>query len=185
MRSKSWECTLATAWQRNYTTNLTLSRNLTKSKLSALLGQTETFLLRAKSLSLTPSSSLSFNINAHAPLSQQEYLKSTKNIATQFLWSGKKSKIAYINLIQDISSSGLKLADLQTRVNTTHISWIKFIASNQDSLSARILSEITSVDEPFLLLLTKNANSIKFKQGFSHLGAILQTYGSTFRTENL
>lgn len=46
--------------------------------------------------------------------------KEYKNIATQFLWSGKKPKIAYNNLIQDIPSGGLKLADLQTRVNTNH-----------------------------------------------------------------
>lgn len=52
----------------------------------------------------------------------QEY----KHIATEFLWAGKKPKIAYNNIIQNIPSGGLKLADLQTRVYANHISWIKY-----------------------------------------------------------
>lgn len=110
-------------------------------------------------------------------------LKEYKNIATSFLWSGKKSKIAYNNLIQDIPSGGLKLADLETRIHTSHISWIKHIASHQDSLSAQIIAEMSKIDEPYMLLLTKNTYSNRFRQSFKHLCAILHTWERVHNSE--
>lgn len=99
-----------------------------------------------------------------------------KNIMTHFLWSGKKPKIAYKNLIQDIPFGGLKLADLQTRVETSHLSWIKYIASHPESLSAKIISELTQIEDVYLILLSKNANSAKLTCGFKHLSEILKTW---------
>lgn len=103
-------------------------------------------------------------------------IKEYKAIATDFLWSGKKPKIAYNNIIQDIPLGGLKLADLQTRINTIHLSWILYIASYQGSLSARILAELTHNNDVYLILLIKNAKSTSLQHSFKHLFAIFQTW---------
>lgn len=57
--------------------------------------------------------------------------------------------------------------------------------SHRDSLSASILTELAKVDDPYLLLLTKTANSTYFKQGFHHLFAILSTWESFHNREPL
>lgn len=50
-----------------------------------------------------------------------------KKIITDFFWSDKRGKVAYNTLIQDISDGGLKLPDLATRLQATHLYWIKFM----------------------------------------------------------
>ena len=48
-----------------------------------------------------------------------------KDIIKDFLWSGGSSKIAYDTLTRDVKSGGLKLIDLETKVKSLQISWIK------------------------------------------------------------
>lgn len=71
---------------------------------------------------------------------------------------------------------GLKLADLQTRIHATHLSWIKNIVSHPDSLSARIITELTNNGDIYTNLLAKNTKLTKFKHKFNHLSDILQTW---------
>lgn len=52
-----------------------------------------------------------------------EYKKTT----TDFFWNGKRGKVAYKVLIQDIPQGGIKLPDLLTRIQTSHLYWIKFL----------------------------------------------------------
>lgn len=62
-----------------------------------------------------------------------------KSLVTDFLWDGKRSKIAYNLLIQRIEDGGLKLADLETRVHTIRLGLIKKIWLNPDSSWVKIL----------------------------------------------
>lgn len=43
-------------------------------------------------------------------------LDEVRRMVTQFVWSGRRSKIAYATLIQPTQDGGLKLADLETRI---------------------------------------------------------------------
>lgn len=73
-----------------------------------------------------------------------------KKIMVDFLWSGKRSKIAYALLIQDIDHGGLNLPDLLDRVSTSLISWIRNLWRHQDSPWAQVLKHhlhLTNVRE--------------------------------------
>lgn len=48
-----------------------------------------------------------------------------KKVITSFLWDNRPSKIAYHLVIQDISAGGLKLVDLETRMQVAHMSIIR------------------------------------------------------------
>lgn len=63
-----------------------------------------------------------------------------KRIVTDFLWDGKRSKIAYNLLIQQIEDGGLKLADLETRLHTIRLSLIQKVWNNPDSTWAALLA---------------------------------------------
>lgn len=56
-----------------------------------------------------------------------------------FLWSGKCSKIAYSLLIQEIDHGGLALPDLENRVATSLLSWIRDLWFNPVSAWAAVL----------------------------------------------
>lgn len=66
-------------------------------------------------------------------------LTELKKIITDFFWSNKRGMVAYNVLVQDIQNGGLKLPDLTTRIQTTHIYWIKFIWDHPDSVMASFL----------------------------------------------
>lgn len=63
-----------------------------------------------------------------------------KKIVTDFLWNNGRSKIAYNLLIQDIQMGGLKLPDFQTRVHVSHISLVKRIWLNPNSIWASVMA---------------------------------------------
>lgn len=56
-----------------------------------------------------------------------------KKIMVDFLWSGKKTKIAYALLIQNIDYGGLQLPDLEYRVMTSLLTWIRNLWRQPDS----------------------------------------------------
>lgn len=64
-----------------------------------------------------------------------------KKIATEFLWSGKRSKVVYNLMIQQIEHGGLMLPDLDTRIHAIHLGIIKRIWHNPNSTWAAILAE--------------------------------------------
>lgn len=66
----------------------------------------------------------------------------TRKIATLFLWDGKRSKIAYHSIIQDIKNGGLKLMDLSCRKKANHIGWIKRILREPNGSSAEMVRKI-------------------------------------------
>lgn len=66
-----------------------------------------------------------------------------KQIITDFFWSGKRGKVSYNLLIQDIVDGGIKLPDLATRIRTIHLYWIKFLWNHPDSIMASVLTKLT------------------------------------------
>lgn len=68
--------------------------------------------------------------------------KEYKKIITQFLWNGKKPKIAYTSLTQTISRGGLNLIDLDTRIKVNHLQWIRRMIARPEMNTAVSLSSI-------------------------------------------
>lgn len=66
-------------------------------------------------------------------------LSETRNIATSFLWTGKRSKAAYNTVIQTASDGGLCLMDLEYRTHINHLAWIKCIVKNPESTAAEMI----------------------------------------------
>lgn len=60
----------------------------------------------------------------HTPL---RVLKEYSKILQEFIWDGKRSKIAYKTLILPITQGGLKLIDLDTRIQANMLQWIRRI----------------------------------------------------------
>lgn len=73
----------------------------------------------------------------HTPI---QVFKEYRRLVTNFIWNGKKPKVAYCTLTLPISQGGLNLMDLEVRVKVSLLQWIRrFIRSPQinaaDSLS--------------------------------------------------
>ena len=61
----------------------------------------------------------------------KKFLKEAKQIIVHFLWAGKKPKIAYDALIQDIANGGLKLIDIATKSKALKLTWAKKATEEQ------------------------------------------------------
>lgn len=78
-----------------------------------------------------------------------------KKIMVDFLWSGKKSKIAYALLVQDIDQGGLSLPDLHTRVTTSLLAWIRYIWTRPHTIWTAVLQHHLKSDDIKATLLCK------------------------------
>lgn len=54
-----------------------------------------------------------------------------RRIVTDFVWNGRKPKVAYKTLILPVAKGGLGLMDLQTRANVSAIQWVRRILLNR------------------------------------------------------
>ena len=54
----------------------------------------------------------------------EEQFKEIKKIIVQFVWSGKKSRIAYSKLIQPYDQGGLKLVDIKAKNASLKAAWV-------------------------------------------------------------
>lgn len=50
-----------------------------------------------------------------------------KQIISAFIWNGRKPKISHESIIQPIEEGGLKLIDLEVRVQVNLLQWVKLI----------------------------------------------------------
>lgn len=74
--------------------------------------------------------------NTHTP---RRVIPETKKIACEFIWSGKRSKIAYNSLIQSVSDGGLKLMDIEARITASLLSWARRIILSPESTANNII----------------------------------------------
>ena len=59
-------------------------------------------------------------------------IQEVKNILLDFLWDGKKAKIAYDVIIQNITDGGLKMVDFGEKVKSLKVSWIKRLTDSSN-----------------------------------------------------
>lgn len=78
-----------------------------------------------------------------------------RKLALSFLWAGKKAKIAYSSLIQSIPGGGLKVMDLESRLQVNFLCWIRKILSDQHSTAAEFTRGMLGGEDLTLLLGTK------------------------------
>lgn len=99
-----------------------------------------------------------------------------KKIVTDFLWNNTRSKIAYNLLIQDIQAGGLKLADLETRIHTCHVSAIRKIWLNPDSVWASVLAFALESDDIRTTLRSKTKLVDQLSKQYPTFKQVLNTW---------
>lgn len=75
-----------------------------------------------------------------------QVFKDYKKIVSNFIWNGKKPKIAFNTLIQPVSRGGLNLMDLETRVKSAILQWPKRLVLAPSSNTALTLSHLLGYD---------------------------------------
>lgn len=83
-------------------------------------------------------------------------LDEVRKMITQFIWSGRRSKIAYATLIQLTQNGGLKLADLETRIKVIMLRWISRLAMDPGAFPAVFLGRLAQSDDLFNIFLAKS-----------------------------
>lgn len=99
-----------------------------------------------------------------------------KTLVMDFLWDGKRSKIAYSLMIQQIEDGRLKLPDLETRIHTIHLSIIKRIWINPNSTWAIILANSLQARDICQVLLYKAALVTHQPTSYQTFAQILRTW---------
>lgn len=62
----------------------------------------------------------------------ERVLKEYRKITTDFLWNGRKPKIAHNTIIQTVENGGLKLLDLGIRVQVNLLQWVRRVTAEKD-----------------------------------------------------
>lgn len=96
-------------------------------------------------------------------------------MACEFLWSGKRCKIAYNTLVQSIQDGGLKLMDLDTRVTISLLSWARRIIANPEGSAGNLVRIFCGESNPALIWASKRNFS-------NRLSAISPFYFEVLRT---
>ena len=86
----------------------------------------------------------------------EKFFGKCKKLVTDFLWDGKKAKIAYTTLIKSIPLGGLKLTDLRTKEKALKLIWVK-----KATTSNNIWKSIANTMLPIPLEDMINANITK------------------------
>ena len=63
----------------------------------------------------------------------QQVITEVHNLMRDFLWGGKKPKIAFDTLTQEINKGGLKLCNFQVKIKSLLLSWVKRLLSDHDA----------------------------------------------------
>lgn len=82
--------------------------------------------------------------------------KEYKRLITNFVWNGKRPKVAYDTLTLPIDQGGLNLMDLETRVRVALLQWIRRFIRTPDINSAKSLSLICGTSDLHSLLAYKS-----------------------------
>lgn len=99
--------------------------------------------------------------------------KEFKKISTDLIWNTRRSKIAYDLLVQDIPEGGIKLPDLENRVKSVHLYWVKHFWFNPDSLISRLLRQSLGLRDNLSLIMSKtNFTNRLSKANYDYLGLL-------------
>ena len=61
----------------------------------------------------------------HVLYPKAQFIKIIKNKLCDFIWNGQRPKIKYISLIFDYQDGGIKLPNMETKIKTQQLNWIK------------------------------------------------------------
>lgn len=100
----------------------------------------------------------------------------TKKIFTQFLWDGKRPKVAYHLMIQQIDKGGLRLADLESRVQTSDLSLIRYFWSTVGSAATAILAHALNSDDVQQTILSKTNLASALPEHYKLFKQMLRTW---------
>lgn len=106
-------------------------------------------------------------------------LVEVKKIITDFIWDGKRPKVAYNLLIQNTEAGGLKLADLETRVLACQLNIIKGIWNSPDSMWSAILADALGTNDIKVTLLTRSDLSKEIPDQYSTFKQCLQIWAKS------
>lgn len=82
-------------------------------------------------------------------------IKEYKKIILSFLWNNKSPKVDYRTLILPIERGGLKLMDLESRIQVNILQWIKRIINNPDSNAANTFISLSGTSSPHFYFAPK------------------------------
>lgn len=99
-----------------------------------------------------------------------------KKIILQFFWNGRRGKVSYNLLLQDIQDGGLKLPDLATRIQNIHLYWIKQLWQNQDSVMVSVIKSSWNNNDIQSLLRCKRDLAENMHNGWTFIRQILRTW---------
>lgn len=99
-----------------------------------------------------------------------------KKIMLDFLWSGKRNKIAYALITQKTEDGGLGLPDFESRVSTSLLSWIRRLWLDPNSCWAQILQFHLQLTDIKQTLFCKTNLSDRLPKQFTFLRQIMTTW---------
>lgn len=92
------------------------------------------------------------NANTYTP---NQVLTEVKQMAGNFIWGGKRNKVAHSTIIQTVKDGGLKVADMLARTQVNHLTWIRRIINNQNSTAASMVEHIFKGGKASIQIATK------------------------------
>ena len=96
--------------------NLTTTLNIWRQRNLTIYGKCE--IIRTLAVS-----KILYVTNVLCPKAQ--FIKIIKNKLCDFIWNGKRPTIKYNSLISDYQDGGIKLPDIETKIKTQQMNWIK------------------------------------------------------------
>ena len=128
--------------------------NVWKARSLTLIGRTQVINTLVVSLATQKLTCL--------PSPPKTFFQKAKEIIINFMWKGKKPKIAYNKLVQEISDGGIKLVDLPTKEASLKMSWVKkSLIDLKDTLWKRVAKYFISIKLPEVWSVNIKSNDVK------------------------
>lgn len=102
-----------------------------------------------------------------------QVFKDYRNIITQFIWNGRKAKVAFKTLVLPISRGGLNLMDLETRVQSNLLQWPKRFVLAPTSNAALTLGHLLRTDS---IVDSFSFTISKVPEGVTHIMFYIQMF---------
>lgn len=80
-------------------------------------------------------------------LTPPQIFKDYRKMVSDFIWSGRKAKVAYSTLILPVAQGGLHVMDLSSRVEVSILQWVRRLVKNPLSNTARSLRHLLQVSD--------------------------------------
>lgn len=103
-----------------------------------------------------------------------QVIKEYNKILQSFIWDGKRPKVAYKTLILPIPKGGLKLLDLNIRIQMNMQQWVKRILKSPESNTAHYLTRATGCPNLPDYLSSKQPDKPSWVMGLKFYGKMHQ-----------